>query len=78
MSAFRITEENLRKIDYLFNGWNETLIWSCLQGYMGTAWANNDSNPKSAQIVIADFCFFAGEANKALVKNKPQGHNSDC
>lgn len=44
---------------------------------MGSAWADNDIKPKSAQIVIGVFCFFAGEINKALVKNKPPQHNSD-
>lgn len=77
MSIDRVSDDNLRNLEPLFESWNETLIWSCLQGYMGTAWADESINPKSAQIVIADFCFFAGEANEALVKNKPQAHKSD-
>lgn len=77
MSIFHITDKNLRTIDYLFKGWNDTLIWSYLQGYMGTAWADSDVNPESAQIIIADFCFLAGKVNEALVKNKPEERNSD-
>lgn len=77
MSICHISGENLENIEILFKDWNETLIYSCLQGYMGTAWADSTINPKSAQIVIADFCFFAGEANEAFVKNKPKERNSD-
>lgn len=71
MSVFRIEDKDLRKIDSLFLGWNETLIWSCLQGYMGTAWADSDIHPGSAQIVIADFAVFAGKANEELVRSRP-------
>lgn len=77
MSVYRIVDSNLKKIESLFNDWNETLIWSCLQGYMGTAWADSSVNPKSAQIVIGDFCFFAGKPNERLVRNKPKEHHSN-
>lgn len=77
MSIFNVTKENLDKISFLFDDWNETLIWSCLQGYMGSAWADSEINPRSSQIVVADFCFFTGEVNETLVKNKPKDYNSD-
>lgn len=77
MSVERISGRNLKKIEDLYKNWDETLIWSCLQGCMGTAWADNAGAPISAQIVIADFCFFAGAANEELVKNKPSEHRSD-
>lgn len=64
-------------LERLFEGWQETLIWSCLQGCMGRAYADSVSNPKSAQIVIADFCFFAGEANNELMRNKPDDYKSN-
>lgn len=74
MSIMRIKEENLARVAPLFNGWDETLIWSCLQGCMGSAYADDPENPGSAQIINADFCFFAGKPNAALVKHKPE----DC
>jgi len=77
VSVNQIFDKDIEKINVFFAGWNETLIWSCLQGYMGTAWVDNAVNPKSAQIVIADFCFFAGEINEELVRNKPREHKSD-
>lgn len=50
----------LSKIAPFFDGWNETLIWSVLQGHMGYALADCDEAPAAAQIVLGDFCFFAG------------------
>lgn len=49
-----------KKLAPLFKGWQEALIWSCLQGCMGYAVTDSDENPASAQIVVGDFCFFAG------------------
>ncbi|SHO44419.1 GNAT family N-acetyltransferase [Anaerocolumna xylanovorans] len=65
------------QIEHLFDGWSETLIWSCLQGYMGHAYADNSENPVSAQIIIGDFCFFAGVPNTELTANIPCDHLSD-
>lgn len=50
----------------LFDGWEETLIWSCLQGCMGYAIADNDQKPSAALITVGDFCFLAGVPNHAL------------
>lgn len=66
-----------KTIEHLFQGWQETLIWSCLQDCMGNAFADNLTEPKSAQIVIADFCFFAGAPNRELVQFKPECYHSD-
>jgi len=51
----------LQKIAPLFSGWNETLICSVLEGHMGYAIADRDDAPTAAQIVLGDFCFFAGK-----------------
>ena len=57
----------MEKIAPLFAGWEESLIWSCLEGCMGEAWADNENHPVSARILLADFCFFAGKPNQQLV-----------
>ena len=57
---------DLKKIAPLFEGWQETMIWSCLDGSMGCALCDNESNPASAQIALGDLCFFAGEPNEEL------------
>lgn len=53
----------------LFDGWQETMIWSCLQDCMGTAYADDLYTPLSAQIIIGGFCFFAGDVNQHLIRN---------
>lgn len=57
---------DLKKIAPLFEGWEETMIWSCLDGSMGHALCDNEENPASAQIILGDLCFFAGAANDEL------------
>ncbi len=49
---------------HLFAGWDETLIWSCLDGTMGNIYVSDDGN--SAMAEIADFAFFAGNPDKRL------------
>lgn len=53
----------LQKIAPFYAGWDETLIWSVLQGHMGYALADDDETPTAAQLVLGDFCFFAGQPN---------------
>ncbi|MBZ2406488.1 GNAT family N-acetyltransferase [Liquorilactobacillus hordei] len=60
------------KISKLFNGWNETIIWSCLQGVMGHLYADSIENPQSAMAILGDFCFLAGVPNQELVSFKPE------
>lgn len=69
--------ENPQKAENLFKGWEETLIWSCLQKVMGAVYANDVENPVSAAAVIGDFCFFAGKPDKELVAYKPKGCEKD-
>lgn len=55
----------------LFGDWEETLIWSCLQGVMGKVYADDLKNPTVAAAVIGDFAFFAGNPNLELISRKP-------
>lgn len=50
---------------HLFAGWDETLIWSALDGVMGRIYCSDDG--KSAMAEVADFAFFAGDADKHLL-----------
>lgn len=77
MSMIHIKDKNLARIAPLFDGWDETLIWSCLQGCMGSAYADDPENPESAQIMIADFCFLAGKPHRELSMHKPPGCGAD-
>lgn len=62
------------KINKLFEGWNETLIWSCLQGVMGDVYTNSPKD-SAAMAMIGDFAFFAGAPDAKLVTYKPDGCN---
>lgn len=73
-----LKKEEMSRIASIFDGWNETPVWSCLQGYMGTAWCDDIQHPGSAQIITGDFCFFAGKADRELVKNIPAYFTSEC
>ena len=53
-------------VAHLFEGWQETLIWSCLQQVMGELYANDAKHPTAVMALLGDFCFFAGEPDKEL------------
>ena len=61
------------KVAGLFEGWEETLIYSCLQKVMGKIFVTDLEFPKSAMAFVGCFAFYAGEPNKELVINKPAG-----
>lgn len=58
------------KIKDLFANWEETLIWSCLQGVMGEVHMN--SREDAAMAVLGDFAFFAGVPSEELLGWKPE------
>lgn len=62
----------------LFDGWEETLIWSALEGIMGSCHALSTENPDSAVIVQGDFFFYAGKPEPALLDFLPEGWNGGC
>ena len=64
--------EDTSKAAALFEGWDETIIWSCLEQVMGHVFVDDSDKPKSAMAMLGDFCFFAGEPNRAFVEFKPQ------
>lgn len=61
--------ENTAAVKKLFSGWNETIIWSCLDNVMGCIYADHPKNPNSAAAYLGDFCFLAGLANEELALN---------
>ena len=65
--------ENTSKVEGLFMGWQETLIYSCLQKVMGKIYVTDISFPKAAMAFVGCFAFYAGEPDYELVRNKPDG-----
>lgn len=71
----KIADGNLVK--HIFNQWEETIIWSCLQGIMGEIYGESDVKPLSAMSILGDFAFFGGEPNKELLMYKPESCKQD-
>ena len=61
------------KVMHLFEGWQETLIYSCLQKVMGKIYVTDLESPISAMAYVGCFAFYAGEPDKELVEKKPDG-----
>ncbi len=59
---------------HIFGAWEETIIWSCLQGIMGHIYADDEQCPHSAAAMLGDFAFFAGRPARELILHKPE----DC
>lgn len=56
------------KVAPLFEGWQETMIWSCIQRVMGNIYVDSLEKPASAMALLADFCFFAGKPDAEIVR----------
>ena len=65
--------ENTELAAGLFDGWQETLIWSCLQKVMGRILVTDPENPASAMASVGCFAFLAGKPDRELVLGKPDG-----
>jgi GNAT superfamily N-acetyltransferase len=57
---------DLSRIAPFFTGWDSTFVRSCLQGCMGYVLVDALDKPAAAQIVIGDFCLFAGQPDAGL------------
>lgn len=55
------------KISRLFSGWEETMIWSCLDGSMGEIITLDSDSPECAAAQLGDFCFLAGVPDARLL-----------
>lgn len=73
----KLNQKDMARIVPFFEGMEDTLIWSCLQGHMGIAFADNANAPTCAQVITADFAFYAGETSsneaRTLAGHIPEG-----
>lgn len=65
-------KENIKD---LFDTWDETLIWSCLQGVMGEIHTNIAED--AAMAILGDFVFYAGKSSEELIRFKPKSCQQD-
>ena len=56
-----IETRGTEKIKELFGDWQETMIWSCLQGVMGHLYKDDPVEPETAMVILGDYSFFAGK-----------------
>ena len=68
---------NTTSVQHLFSNWQETCIWSALQGIMGDIYAEDTENPNAAKVILGDFCFIAGEPCEELVAYKPESFKNN-
>lgn len=65
-------KDNIKEI---FENWNETIIWSCLQGIMGEIHTNSAED--AAMAILGDFAFYAGNPSEELIGFKPVSCEQD-
>ncbi|MBQ6426445.1 MAG: GNAT family N-acetyltransferase [Clostridia bacterium] len=61
------------KAKKLFEGWEETIIYACLQKIMGKVYVTDPETPVSAMAFAGCFAFYAGLPDKELICRKPEG-----
>lgn len=65
------------KAAWIFQEWQETMIWSCLQKVMGKIYTDSLEKPMSAMALLGDFCFFAGKPDVELVQYWKRRYGQD-
>ena len=60
------------KAKEIFEGWEQSEIYACLQNMMGKIYVTDQKAPKSAIAFIGDFAFYAGKPDRTLVSAKPK------
>ena len=66
--------EDTSKVEALFEGWEETLIYSCLQKVIGKIFVTDTENPVSAMAFVGCFAFLAGEPD---ISGRGAGQGTD-
>ena len=64
----QVPKEKLACLEPLFAGWEETLVWSVVQGCMGKAWADSLERPRAALLWVGDFLFLGGNAEAPVAR----------
>ncbi len=71
MGIFRVEGGELKKMEAFVEGWEETMITSCLLGMMGEVYTDQIENPNAVSFLIGDFYFLAGEPKEELIRDIP-------
>ena len=57
----RIEKDRMYMIAPLYEGLEDSMVYACLQGRMGAAYAMTPENPRAALIVSGEYSFFGGD-----------------
>ena len=60
------------KAAVLFAGWQDSVVWSAMQGVMGKIYVDSLEKPESGAVMLGDFSFLSGKPSKEIVLWKPQ------
>ena len=58
----------------LFTGWQDSVVWSALQGVMGKIYVDSLEKPESGAVMLGDFCFLSGRPTEEMALFCPE----DC
>ena len=51
----------------LFAGWQDSVVWSALQGVMGKIYVDSLEKPESGVAMLGDFCFLSGKTESEVI-----------
>ncbi len=51
----------------LFAGWQDSVIWSAVQGVMGKIYVDSLKKPESGAVMLGDFCFLSGRPKSEVI-----------
>lgn len=67
--------KDTKKAEALFDGLDDSLIQTCLNGLLGgKIYVTDAEAPRSAMAFVAEFAYFAGEPDCELASFKPEGY----
>ena len=58
----------------LFAGWQDSVVWSALQGVMGKIYVDSLEKPESGVVMLGDCCFLRGKPKSGIMSGDL--HNS--
>lgn len=64
----KVNNNQMNKIEHLFNDIKFYMGKSVLDGLMGEAWADKLENPTIAYLLVRQYCFINGDSNSKLAK----------
>lgn len=61
----------------LFTGWQDSVVWSAVQGVMGKIYVDSVEEPESGAVMLGDFCFLSGKPTEEVALFCPEDCKSE-